>query len=94
NEEYEWSVYPIDANGDTAFTVQETVDFRYVNFHNTGEVADYFWHQPRNNKVSVYGSGSSSPRGIYTVSKEGEIVFDYVYTLQVNSFQFLGTKID
>jgi len=94
SEEYEWSVYPIDQNGDTAFTVEETVDFRYINFHNTGEVADYFWHQPRNSKVSVYGDGSSDPRGIYTVSATGQVRFDYEYILQGNFFQFTGAKIN
>jgi len=94
SEEYEWSVYPIDANGDTAFTVQETVDFRYVNFHNTGEVADYYAHAPRNSKVSVYGDGSSDPRGVYTVSNDGEIIYDYEYLVQGNFFQFTGVKIN
>lgn len=96
SEEYEWSVYPITSNGDTAFTVQETADFRYVNFHNTGEVADYFHHHPNNKKVSVGigGSGSGDPRGVYTVSASGEIVFDYWYILQGNEFQFRGTKIN
>jgi hypothetical protein len=94
SEEYEWSVYPITASGDTAFTVQETDDFRYINFHNMGEVADYYFHEPTNRKVSVNGTGSSNPRGVYTVSANGEIVFDYWYILQGNDFQFRGIKIN
>ncbi|MGF1563728.1 MAG: hypothetical protein ACFCUH_00030 [Flavobacteriales bacterium] len=92
SEEYEWSVYPINASGDTAYTVGETVDFRYVNFHNTGEVADYYWHYPTNQKVSVNGDGSGDPRGIYTVDGCGRITFDYWYILQGNDFQFNGIK--
>ncbi len=96
SEEYEWSVYPINENGDTAYSVYETVDFRYVNFHNTGEVADYFTHYPTNKKVSVGGasSGSGDPRGIYLVNNSGEIIFDYWYILQGNDFQFNGIKIN
>ena len=94
SDEYEWSVYPINADGDTAYTVDETVDFRYVNFHNTGEVADYFWHFATNAKVSVNGTGSSSPRGIYTVNSSSEIIFKYEYILQSNEFQFNGIKIN
>jgi len=77
SQEYEWSVYPIKALGDTAFSVYDTDDFRYIKFHNNGEVADYYAHRPTNSKVSVPGDGSSDPKGIYTLSQNGEIVFDY-----------------
>jgi hypothetical protein len=94
SEEYEWSVYPITIAGDTAFTVYETEDFRYVNFHNTGEVADYYAHRPTNRKVSVPGGGSSNPKGIYQVDINGKIVFNYIYGAPPTTWVFQGNKID
>lgn len=94
SKEYEWTVYPIKENGDTAYTVQETFDFRYVNFHNTGEIADYYNHYPTNRKVSVFGDGSSDPKGVYSLNTANEIVFDYNYISQALEFQFRGSKIN
>ncbi len=89
-----FSIIPITAEGDTSFSVYDFSEFRFTNFHNTGEVADYFDVSRFSFTIIMDGTGSSSPVGRMFISADSTVRIDYRYDDVTTNWVFTGQKLN